>query len=70
MNVNAALSLCFVAACVCSTSLVALRWLLSARLAERSARTDAHDAKLASVEAEAAKLAERVRVLEWRSSKP
>jgi hypothetical protein len=68
VNLHATVAVCFSVAALCGSALLALRWTLSSRADERRARTEAHDEKLASVESDAAKLAERVRVLEWRSS--
>ena len=68
MSLHALVAVCFSVAALCGSALLALRWTLASRSEERRARTEAHDEKLANVESDAAKLAERIRVLEWRSS--
>lgn len=54
----------------CASALVAWRWALDVERERRREASSLDVARLVALELELPKLAERVRVLEWRSSKP
>lgn len=54
----------------CASALVAWRWALNVERERRREASGLDAARLVALETEVPKLSERIRVLEWRSSKP